>query len=166
MKQKKLHNIKETGFKVPDNYFNNLEDVILSHAKLKKMSSDSGFKLPDDYFDTLEDSIIKKVSTKTPTKVIPLFRKRTLIYISGVAAAVLLLFNLSIFEKELTFDSLDIETVENYIISENIGSYEIATLLPEEDLLEENFIEYNNVEVEAVETYILNNIDVEDIFIE
>ncbi|MDO5969715.1 hypothetical protein Q4Q35_07835 [Flavivirga aquimarina] len=165
MKQNKLHNIKETGFKVPDGYFNQLEDVILSDIKLKKMSSDSGFKLPKDYFDTLEDTIINKVSAKKSTKVIPLFKKRTLIYISSVAAAVLLLFNLSIFEKELTFDSLDIETVENYIIDENIGSYEIAALLPEEDLLEENFIEYN-VETETVETYILNNLDIEDIIVE
>lgn len=165
MKQNKLHNIKETGFRVPSDYFNRLEDVILSDIKLKKISSDSGFKLPDGYFDSLEDTITSKVSTKAPTKVIPLFRKRTIIYISGVAAAVLLLFNLSIFENKPTFDSLEFEAVENYIMNENIGSYEIAALLSEEDLLEENFIEYN-VEDKTVETYILNNMYVEDIIIE
>ncbi|MDO5977734.1 hypothetical protein [Flavivirga spongiicola] len=165
MKHNKLHNIEETGFKVPDDYFNALEDVILSDIKLKKMSSNSGFKLPEDYFNTLENAIIDKVSTKTSTKVIPLFRKRTLIYISGIAATVLLLFNLSIFENKPTFNSLDFETVENYIMNENIGSYEIAALLSEEDLLEENFIDYQ-VEEETVEIYILDNIDVEDIIIE
>ncbi len=165
MKQNKLHNIKKTGFKAPEDYFNTLEDAILSDIKLKKTSSDSGFKLPENYFDTLEDKIIDKVSTKAPTKVVPLFRKRTIIYISSAAAAVLLLFNLSIFENKPSFDSLDFETVENYIMSENIGSYEIATLLSEEDLLEENFIEYK-VEEETVKTYILDNLDVEDIIIE
>ena len=165
MKQNKLHNIKKTGFKAPDGYFNTLEDVVLSDIKLKTMSSDSGFKLPEDYFNALEDTITNKVLTKTPTKVIPLFRKRPLIYISGIAAAVLLLFNLSIFKNKPTFDSLDFETVENYIINENIGSYEIAALLPEEDLLDENFIEYNVEEV-TIKTYILNNLDVEDIIIE
>ncbi len=165
MKQNKLHNIKETGFKVPDDYFNSLEDRIISDIKLKKISGDSGFKLPEDYFNTLEDSITDKISTSTPTKVIPLFRKRTVIYMSSIAAAVLILFNLSIFENKLTFDSLDFETVENYIINENIGSYEIATLLSDDDLIEENFIEYN-VEERTMETYILDNLDIEDITLE
>ncbi|AUP80797.1 hypothetical protein [Flavivirga eckloniae] len=165
MKQKKLHNIKETGFKVPDDYFSGLEDAILSDIKLKEVSDDSGFKTPEGYFDALEDTIANKVSDKAPTKVIPLYRKRTIIYLSGIAAAVLLLFNLSIFENKPTFDSLDVETVENYIMNENIGSYEIAVLLSEDDLLEEHFIEYN-VEEETVETYILDNLDIEDIIIE
>ena len=165
MKKNKLHNIEETGFKVPDDYFDALEDVILSDIKLKKMSSDSGFKLPEDYFNALEATITNKMATKTHTKVIPLFRKRTLIYISSTAAVVLLLFNLSIFKSKPTFDSLDFETVENYILNENIGSYEIAALLSEEDLLEENFIEYQ-VEEETIEAYILDNLDVEDIILE
>ena len=165
MKKNKLHNIKETGFKVPDDYFNTLEDVTLSEIKLKKMSSDSGFKLPEDYFNTLEATITNKISTKAPTKVIPLFRKRILIYISSTAAVVLLLFNLSIFKNKPTFESLDFETVENYIMNENIGSYEIAALLSEEDLLEEYFIEYQ-IEEETIEAYILDHLDVEDIILE
>ncbi|MDD7884859.1 hypothetical protein [Flavivirga sp. 57AJ16] len=165
MKQDKLHNIKETGFNVPDGYFNALEDALLSDIKLKKMASDSGFKLPEGYFSTLENTIIDKVSIKASTKVVPLFRKRALIYISGIAAAVLLLFNLSIFQNKPTFNSLDFETVENYIMNENIGSYEIASLLSEEDLLEENFVDYQVVE-ETVETYILDYLDVEDIILE
>ncbi|NMH86692.1 hypothetical protein [Flavivirga algicola] len=165
MKQNKLHNIKKTGFKVPKDYFDTLEDALLSDIKLKEASNDSGFKLPEGYFDTLEDKVMEKVSTKPPVKVVPLFRKRSIIYISGIAAAALLLFNLSIFKSKPTFDSLDFETVENYILNENIGSYEIATLLPEEDLLEENFIEYK-VEEESVKTYILDNLDIEDLIIE
>ncbi|TGV02692.1 hypothetical protein [Flavivirga rizhaonensis] len=166
MKQKKLHNIKETGFKVPDDYFNTLENVILSDIKLKKVSKDSGFKLPEDYFNNLEDTIIDKVSTKTPTKVISLFRKKTIIYLSGIAAAVLLLFYISFPEKKPAFDSLDFETVENYIMNENIGSYEIATLLTEEDLLEEHFIEYKEGDEDTIETYILDNLDIDDIILE
>ncbi|GAA3598363.1 hypothetical protein Q4Q39_19785 [Flavivirga amylovorans] len=166
MKQDKLHNIKNTGFKVPDDYFNSLEEAIFSDIKLEKVANDSGFKLPEGYLNTLEDVIINKVSTKTPTKRIPLFRKRAIIYISGIAAAVLLLFNLSFPENKPTFEALDIEIVENYIMDENFGSYEIATLLFEEDLLEENFIEYKDDENETVETYILDNLDIEDIILE
>ncbi|WP_303316022.1 hypothetical protein Q4Q34_13210 [Flavivirga abyssicola] len=166
MKQNKLHNIKGTGFKVPDDYFNTLEDVILSDIKLNKMSKDSGFKLPEDYFNNLEDTIIDKVSTKPPAKVIPLFRKKTIIYLSGIAAAILLLFNLSFPEEKPAFDSLDFETVENYIMNENIGSYEIATLLSEKDLLEEHFIEYKEGDEDTIENYILDNLDIDDIILE
>ena len=165
MKQNKIHNIKETGFKVPKDYFNNLEDIILSDIKLKETLGDSGFKAPEDYFNTLERKILDKVSEKDKSKVIPLFSKKNLIYISSIAAAVLLLFNLSIFEKDLTWDDLDINTVENYIINENIGTYEIASLLINEELKEEDFINYS-LNDEHLETYLMDNLDIEDLIIE
>ncbi|MCH7525768.1 MAG: hypothetical protein IIC74_12470 [Bacteroidetes bacterium] len=125
----------------------------------------TGFKTPDNYFDAIEDVIINKIETKNTTKVIPLFSRRNLIYASSIAAAVLLLFNLSIFDKEITWDSLDTQTVENYIINEGIDSYEIAALLFEDDLTEDLFIQ-NTITVESLETYILENTSIEDILIE
>ncbi|MEP5340404.1 MAG: hypothetical protein ABJL44_06005 [Algibacter sp.] len=165
MKQNKIHNIKETGFKVPKDYFKNLEDVILSDIKLKSTTDDSGFKAPEDYFNTLERKILDKISENDNPKVIPLFSKKNLIYISSIAAAVLLLFNLSIFEKELTWDDLDINTVENYIINENIGTYDIASLLINEELKEEDFINYS-LNDEHLETYLMDNLDIENLIIE
>ncbi|MEP1489605.1 MAG: hypothetical protein ABJK28_14380 [Algibacter sp.] len=165
MKQNKIHNIKETGFKVPKDYFKNLEDVILSDIKLKSTTDDSGFKAPEDYFNTLENKILNKVSENDNSKVIPLFSKKNLIYISSIAAAVLLLFNLSIFEKELTWDDLDTNTVENYIINENIGTYDIASLLINEELKEEDFINYS-LNDEHLETYLMDNLDIENLIIE
>ena len=165
MATNKLNKIKNTGFKVPKNYFESIDDVLLSSVKLKNTITDTGFSIPETYLNTLEDKILSKVSKKTGPRVIPLFNKRTLVYVSSIAAAILLFFNLSIFEKNITFDSLDIETAENYIMNEVYDSYEIATLLTEEELNEDNFIEYDFNE-ETIEAYIIDHLDVEDLIVE
>lgn len=165
MKKNILHTNKESGFKLPKDYFEGLEDKILTQAKLSNIEA-SGFKTPDSYFESLEDIILNKVTPeKNSSKVISLFSKKRILYISSVAAAILLLFNLSVFDSKPTFDTLDTETVENYIFNENINSYEIASLLTDEDLKEENFIDYN-LSNENVENYILDNLDIETIILE
>lgn len=165
MKKNNSHNIKRTGFKVPEDYFDNLEDTILSHVKLEELATNSGFKAPENYFENLENQIIDKVSDKETSKVISLFSKRNLVYTSGIAAAILLLFNLSIFQKKSKWSTLDIETVENYIIDEQMTSYEIAYLLSDEQLIEENFINHDFND-ENIEAYLLDNLDLSDLIIE
>lgn len=165
MNKNNLHNIKKPGFNVPKDYFNNLEDLILSEVKLKETLSTSGFKTPKGYFETLEGVVIEKVTEKEASKVISLFSKKNLVYISSVAAVILLLFNLSNFQKNGDWSNLDTETVENYMIDEDISFYEIAALLPDEDLEESNFVNYN-FSNENIETYLLDNLDTEDLFID
>jgi hypothetical protein len=162
MKKENLHHIKETGFSVPKDYFKNFEDSILSEVKLNNAVSNTGFEVPDSYFENVEAQILKQVSQKNTSKVISLLNQRTLIYVSSIAAAVLLLFNLSIFETKSSWDSLDVETVENYLINENIGPYEIASTLEDIDFSEENFIS-QQVSANTIESYILDNIDIEDL---
>ncbi len=166
MEDNKLHNIKNTGFKTPDNYFDTLEDRLFTEAKLKANVSGSGFVMPEDYLDGLENTILNKVPKVEEPKVISIFSKRTLVYVSSIAAAILLLFNLSILEtKPTTFDSLDTETVENYILEEDIGSYEINTSLTEDDFYVDNFSEVT-IDDESFEDYILNDVNLEDIMLE
>ena len=162
MQKNRIHNINKTGFNTPKDYFNNLEAEILSDIKLKATINSSGFKTPKGYFNTLEDDFMSKITDKEKAKVVSLFNKRNLIYVSSIAAAVLLLFNLSIFNNNVNWSKLDTETVENYMINEDISSYEIASLLSEDDLKEENFINYT-LDRENIETYLLNNLDIEDI---
>lgn len=166
MKNKKLHNIDKTGFKVPKGYFDTLEDRLFSEVKLKAQYKSAGFSIPENYLDHLENTILNEVTKEAP-KVIPLFNKRNLIYISSVAAAIALLFNLTVFKtKSYTFDSLDTETVESYIIEEDlINSYELATLMTEEDLSELDFIDMD-LDEENVETFLLNHLDVEDLLVD
>lgn len=162
MQKNRIHNINKTGFKTPPDYFNNLEEAILCQIKLKETIKNTGFKTPKDYFDTLESRVMDEILENETPKVISLINKRTIIYVSSIAAAVLLLFNLSIFNKDLDWNKLDSETVENYMLSEDISTYEIASFLSVEDLNEENFITYDLNE-ENVETYLLNNLDIDDI---
>lgn len=164
MKKESLHNIKESGFKVPKDYFNTVEDHIMSEIKLKAHGTDSPFTLPPNYFDILEDNILSTVSEKKSPKVITLFSKKNMIYISGIAAAILLIFfNGFLFEKKLTLDQFDSETVANYILNENFESYEIADLLDEEDLTEENFSELQ-INEQDIETYILDHLEIDDLY--
>ena len=163
-----LNNIKNPGFKTPDNYFETIEDNIMDAIKQENalnLSTETGFKTPNNYFNNLEDVIISKIETKNSPKVIALFTKRNLLYASSIAAAVLLFFNLSIFDKEITFDSLNTETAENYIIDEGISSYELAALLPNDGLIETDFIQQNITDI-TLENYLLDNFDFEELIIE
>lgn len=114
-----LNNIKESGFKTPENYFDTLEDKIMHKIREENKLGgikETGYKLPENYFDALENDILQKIENEHTPKVIKLFSKRNLIYASGVAAAVLLLFNLSIFDKKVSFEMLETQTVENYTL--------------------------------------------------
>jgi len=162
MKQKHLHNIKDTGFKMPKGYFDTLEDKVINKMNFKSKIYQSGFKAPDDYFDSLEDTILNKINEDRKPKVISLFSKKTVLYTSSIAAAVLLMFSLSIFNKKPTFDDLNNQTVENYVF-ETIYSYEIASLLDEDALTKEILIDIELDEA-TVEDYILDNLDVEDLY--
>lgn len=168
MKNKKLNTVKSTGFKVPKMYFDAFENNLLS--KIDKEENilnvnSTGFKTPKGYFDSLEERIIQNTSNKKETKVISLINKKTVVFISSIAAAVLLLFNLSIFENNITFGDIETETVQNYIIDENISSYEIASLFNDEELNEDTLINHN-FEEENIEEYLLNNADIESLLIE
>ena len=164
MKNKKIHNIDSSGYKTPDDYFASLDEKIfnkLNNVNHLNSIKDSGFKVPDNYFESFNEKLI---NTNEP-KVIALFNKRNLVYISSIAAAILLLFNLSLFENKPTFNNLDIETVENYIEDENISSLEIASLLTDEHIEEHIVVDYSVNDVN-IEEYLLNNADLEDLMLE
>lgn len=168
MKKKKLHNINVTGFKTPNDYFESLEEKIFSKLNTENQLDSikkTGFKVPDNYFESLNEKILDVNLDKKEPKVISLFNKRNLVYISSIAAAILLLFNLSIFDNKPTFDNLDIETVENFIEDENISSYDIAALFSDEQIAEGMIIEYT-VNHDNIEEYLLNNADIEYLMLE
>jgi hypothetical protein len=169
MKNKNLHNIKSSGFKIPEDYFDTLEKKVLNKIDggytLKNIKSNS-FKVPENYFDTIESRITERLSEEDQdTKVISLINKKTVIYISSIAAAILILFNLTIFDNHPSFDNLETETVENYILDENISSYEMASLFSTDLLNESDFVEHDFDE-ENLKEYLLNNADIEALITE
>ena len=47
MENQNLKNIKQSGFKVPKGYFENLEESLLNASVLNIDIKDSGFKVPE-----------------------------------------------------------------------------------------------------------------------
>lgn len=162
----KLNNIQNTGFKVPKDYFQNLEDQIMDNIKLEKALqnvNNAGFNVPQGYFDNLEDVVLTKIKEEKNPKVVSLFNKQALIYISGVAAAVIIMFGVFWNKPATTIDTLDAELVENYIIDQGINTYEIASLLTDDsdinldiELFDETFND------DSLEDYLFENVDLED----
>lgn len=165
----KFKHTKQTGFKVPEGYFDNLEDVVLNKLNTKsnlEHIKNTGFNAPRDYFSMVEDNVFKKLKTEDKdVKVVSLISRRNLLYISGVAAAVVLLISIFSTKKELTFESLETELVETYISTNNMNSSDLATLWNEADLSDIVFNDYEFLD-ETVEDYIFENSTIEDLIID
>lgn len=165
----KFKHTKQSGFKVPGDYFNNLEDAVFnklnSKSKLDTIKN-SGFKVPKDYFSTVEDNVFKTIKKEEKeVKVVSLWSRKNILYASGVAAAIVFMISIFNTNKELTFDSLDTELVESYISTYNINSSDLATLWNETDLNDVAFSDYEFLD-ESVEDYILENSTLEDLIID
>ena len=159
-------NIKNTGFETPKNYFDSVEDAVFSSLqseKLKNSTSDPGYSIPEGYFDSLEDKVLSKID-KPETKVISLNTRKLLYTATSIAAILVLYFTLFSKTERNTLDSLDTEVVEAYILEQEIDSYELASLLTDEDIDTINgdiFKEEFNTD--QLEEYILENIELESI---
>lgn len=162
-----LNNIKTTGFKTPKDYFNTLEDDILTNIKTDaalKGVEHPGFKTPIGYLDSIEDSVFNKLPKKKSTKVVSLINKQHLIYISGIAAAILIMFGIFKTFKGLYDMEMDYEFVESYLLSQNISSSEIASFLTEEELLSINLeIMDEAFNGEGMEDYLFEHVNFEDL---
>ena len=163
---KSLNDINEPGFKSPEGYFENFEDALFARIKteeLRQSVADHGHKLPEDYFDSVEDRVIQRIEP-SHSKVISLFNKKQLYYVSGVAAAIIILIAVFLNKGESADGTLDYETVENYIIEQDVSAYEIASLLTEEEIeaIELEFISEDMTD-ETLEDYLLNTTELEEI---
>ena len=167
MKENKLHNIKSTGFKTPDHYFesfdNKLFDSLHSKKTIENIES-SGFVMPINYLETVEASILSKLETeKTP--VLYLQTKRTFYYVAGIAASFILFFSL-IFNTDdgLSIDAIDTVAIESYLYQEDYTNDELASLFNSSEISETDFIDVN-ISDETLNQY-LENIDTEDLILD
>ena len=162
MKKDKLHNIKSTGFKTPDDYFEAFEDKIferLHNEKSIEGIEDSGHTVPKDYFDTVEDKVLNNINTEDKP-IVKLKTRKTFYYIAGVAASLMLLF--AVFINNNNTEELSVEMVENYLENRDLDSYELAQLLSDEDLLEDDFtIATTPYKEDNLESYLIENTDIE-----
>jgi len=164
MKNKKLHQIKSSGFKAPDGYLESFDELLLNKLKSNnalKESHASGFKVPEQYFETFDEKLFNVISENKEVKVISFLSWKKVAYISGIAASILLM--ISLFNKETTkptFDNLETALIDEYIVEEDFTNEDIATLLSD-DLTLNKFMDSNLIN-DNLEEYILDNSSVED----
>ena len=154
MSKEKYKHTKNTGFKVPVDYFESFESNLLKKVKATSVLEpkiDPGFKVPKDYFETFSP----KVKTGKTVKV------NNIVYLSGIAATILLMLTLFLPTNKPSFDNLETATIENYLLNESYETTEIAGLLNEEELSLDTFDV--SLDTDEMETYILENTAVENL---
>lgn len=163
MKNKKLEHIKTTGFKTPKNYFEGLDDSILNQAKLSSKIDTNGFKAPGSYFENLDVKLLDAVKTQPETKVIKLFNWKKAASVAAIAACMVLAFNLFFgSEDQISFDDLELTSIESYISEEDFTNEDFASLVTNDDISIYDFSELSITE-NTLENYIIENTTVEDL---
>ena len=59
---------KETGFKVPETYFDTVENSVINKIDKVSLPKNTGYILPDNYFDTIEDKLLSKLNENLEDK--------------------------------------------------------------------------------------------------
>lgn len=163
MKKRRIEHIEKTVFKVPETYFKDFEDTLLSELNLKEQVSASGFQVPEGYFKSLEESVYSRISKNKQSKVINLFSFKRTAYAIAVAASLVLMFSVFLNKKEsLTLDNIETASIENYILNEDLETADIASLFSNVDASNLNDMDVN-LNSDSLEDYLLENLEVDDL---
>ena len=97
MKRKSTHITKETselGYNIPQNYFDELEQSLLSKIKTENAenihSKKLGFKVPDGYFESVNKAVLEQTKPKKGKLITLLLVHKY--KISAIAAVLLVVF--------------------------------------------------------------------------
>lgn len=166
MDEKKKH---KHGYKVPENYFQDMEESLFSKMAEEQLPANTGFDTPDGYFDKLEDRIMQNLQQSKPEpRVISIFSNKQYVYGMSIAASVVLLLALFFNDsnKVKSIDDLQISSIESYLEeSMDWDSYDIAALAEEGDFTNATF-ENEILTDESLEDYLLDNLDESTLLIE
>jgi len=159
----KKENKYKHGLKVPENYFEDFEDRL--HIKIleESLPKESGFSVPKGYMESLDGRILEMVKQDAEVKVVPLYKRKALVYIATAAACLALVF--SIFTNPGGDEVLlEIADIEAYFEQGGLdySSYDVAQLL-NEDELDELSLDNSIFGEENLEDYILDNLDLDNL---
>lgn len=121
---------------------------------------ETGFIIPENYFENFSSKIIVEVNKKEQPKIISLYPKSK-IWIYTVAAIFVLGLMIPIYNYlENPLSKIDDQSLENYIVySSSISENEISYLLDNTDI--ENINIKLNIEDRTIENELTNSIDLE-----
>ncbi|MCA1967139.1 MAG: hypothetical protein LDL23_10890 [Flavobacterium sp.] len=115
----------------------------------------SGFKVPENYFEQFEAKMMEQISKEKETKVVSLFYRKQ-VWISAIAAVLLLAIAIPVYFNMAKENNLDAGTIEIYLSQQQgIGITELSKHLTDEDIAElENNLSINEANSDAVEDYL------------
>ena len=115
----------------------------------------SGFKVPENYFEQFEAKMMAQIPVEKETKVVSLFYRKQ-VWISAIAAVFLIAIAIPVYFNMAKESSLDASTIENYLAQQqNVGITELSKHLTDDDIiaLEKN-LSLNESNPDAVEDYL------------
>ncbi|MAP54975.1 hypothetical protein [Altibacter sp.] len=156
------HNIPDHGFKAPKDYFDSLDARLFESIASEEIPKNTGFSMPNRYFETLDERIMESVLHKEDVgKVRPLFNRRFVVAVAGIAASLLLFFSLL---QQSSLMSEGVEYIETTMLTQyieedvDIDLYDVVAILENEDGPEVTF-ENSLFTKAAMEEYLLENVE-------
>lgn len=115
----------------------------------------SGFKVPDNYFEQFEAKIMEQISNESQPKIVSLFYRKQ-VWIIAIAAVFLIAIAIPVYFNMANERSLDAITIENYLIhQQGVGITELSKHLTDEDIVAlRNNLSLNESHSDAVEDYL------------
>ncbi len=153
-----------SGFKTPENYFEDFEAQLFSKIEEANLPKSAGFQVPQNYFENLEAEVLEAVKTsEKSTKVVALFPKKYFGYAAAIAACLLIGF--TIFNNKTdneTLDALQLAAIDNYIEEGNLNLdlYDVTTFINDEDITNLDLTTQQFSEA-TLKNYLLENMDEE-----
>lgn len=148
---------KKIPFKVPKDYFESFYANFFIEQELKNKVQKTGFKTPDGYLNDFNVSIPKTSKVTNLRKL----NKKYSFYLSGIAAALILLFMFIMPKKDN--EEVSLEILENYLLSEVDHSDLLSNILTLDEL---NDLYILNVSSSEIENYLLQNASIETLLID
>lgn len=137
-----------------------MKDFNLNNEKIE-----TGFKVPEGYFEQFESKMLNQLAIENEPKVISLWQNKR-VWMTSIAAVLLVSIALPIYfsMNNTTTSVVEDETIETYLAMQpTMSNYEIATELTNEDFasLEENLA----LNDDAVELYLEQNYQNIDLYL-
>lgn len=150
------------AFKVPEAYFDKLEDRIMQKVSMEQLPKQTGMLVPKQYFEQLEARIIAKTNNTEKQQQKPkVIRLKTWRYVAAVAC----MLALGIWIQKDTNTSIELSanlyTIDNYIeeIMLDMPESSVLSLIEELDSLDETTPFGYKINKKEVEEYLMENLD-------
>lgn len=94
----------------------------------------TGFKTPEDYFDNFSTKVLQQINEKE-VKVIPLYKRKKVLSLVAAAAVVIVLMVPVVNNYNATSKELDEDTLETYLAYQsNLNQYDLIQNLDTNDI--------------------------------